>query len=237
MDDSVAPPPIQIVAHPPERGRRRGVVLYGTCCCCCCCCCLHTLGGLIGALAGSTPSPGGAPPRLVPSPPPGALEEFRLGPLPPDGDDEHVSERPAPADAPLPSELITPAPPGEAPARAVDQPQEFGHVGARRAMSGTALYWLTVLLLTPPACVAAAIYAGSWRRPEMGVGVLLVLFLGLPAVQLAASVVAALLVLAGPPGQREARWGQIARITGYSLIGAAAGIVIMAVFCFPFLLN
>ena len=43
--------PVQLHAHPPERGRRRGVVVYGGCCCCCCC--LHSAGGLLGATIAS----------------------------------------------------------------------------------------------------------------------------------------------------------------------------------------
>jgi hypothetical protein len=40
-----------IERHPPERHRQRheSAVVYS--CCCCCCCCLHTVGGVIGALA------------------------------------------------------------------------------------------------------------------------------------------------------------------------------------------
>src|SRR5690349_21292142 len=53
--------PIELIAHPPERGQRAGPVVLPCGCCCCCCCCLHTLGGLIGGLVGSvkpiTPRP------------------------------------------------------------------------------------------------------------------------------------------------------------------------------------
>jgi hypothetical protein len=44
-------PPITVQVLPPERRRRSQVI--AACGCCCCCCCLHTLGGLIGAAAGS----------------------------------------------------------------------------------------------------------------------------------------------------------------------------------------
>jgi hypothetical protein len=43
---------IDVTAHPPERLRPAGSVVL-PCGCCCCCCCLHTLGGVIGAIAGS----------------------------------------------------------------------------------------------------------------------------------------------------------------------------------------
>ena len=44
---------VEFHKHPPER--RRGIGASGYCCCgsCCCCCCLHSLGGLVGAAAGS----------------------------------------------------------------------------------------------------------------------------------------------------------------------------------------
>src|SRR5216110_1382175 len=43
---------VQFEKHQPER--RRGGGAYPLCCgCCCYCCCLHSLGGLIGAAAGS----------------------------------------------------------------------------------------------------------------------------------------------------------------------------------------
>ena len=42
-----------LCVHPPERGSRgrKYVVVYS--CCCCCCCCLHTVGGVVGAIAGA----------------------------------------------------------------------------------------------------------------------------------------------------------------------------------------
>jgi hypothetical protein len=50
---SAAGGPIEVHVHPPERGRGTPVILP-TGCCCCCCCCLHTIGGLIGGLVGTT---------------------------------------------------------------------------------------------------------------------------------------------------------------------------------------
>ncbi len=47
--------PLSITRHPPEHGSARAPeVLPAGCCCCCCCCCLHTLGGIGGAVMGST---------------------------------------------------------------------------------------------------------------------------------------------------------------------------------------
>src|SRR5580698_4489472 len=49
QDDS----PIILVFLPPERDRTRSSVpvCAGPCCCCCCCCCLHSVGGILGAIA------------------------------------------------------------------------------------------------------------------------------------------------------------------------------------------
>ena len=56
---------IEIVAHPPERGRRT-TTLAAAGSCCCCCCCLHSLGGIAGAIVGGVknlrrPTPAGVP--------------------------------------------------------------------------------------------------------------------------------------------------------------------------------
>jgi hypothetical protein len=47
-----SPGPVRLTAHPPERARRGAPVIL-PCGCCCCCCCLHTIGGLVGGVAGS----------------------------------------------------------------------------------------------------------------------------------------------------------------------------------------
>jgi len=55
---------VTITMHPPERRRPGGTVVVSCACCSCCCCCLHTIGGLIGAVAGSV----GAIPEHRPPP-------------------------------------------------------------------------------------------------------------------------------------------------------------------------
>jgi hypothetical protein len=50
---TAAPARIELTAHPAERRRAAGPVVLPCGCCCCCCCCLHTLGGLIGGIAGT----------------------------------------------------------------------------------------------------------------------------------------------------------------------------------------
>src|SRR3954454_14323841 len=46
--------PLSITSHPPEHGRRAAPEILPAGCCCCCCCCLHTLGGIGGAVMGSS---------------------------------------------------------------------------------------------------------------------------------------------------------------------------------------
>ena len=55
---------IEILAHPPERGRRTTTLAAAGSCCCCCC--LHSLGGIAGAIVGGVkefrrPTPPGVP--------------------------------------------------------------------------------------------------------------------------------------------------------------------------------
>jgi hypothetical protein len=59
------PSNLQVIAHPPERGRR-STTLAAAGSCCCCCCCLHAVGGLAGAIVGGVkkverPVPDGIP--------------------------------------------------------------------------------------------------------------------------------------------------------------------------------
>ncbi len=47
--------PLVVTRHPPEHAAHTPPdILPAACCCCCCCCCLHTLGGIGGAVLGST---------------------------------------------------------------------------------------------------------------------------------------------------------------------------------------
>jgi hypothetical protein len=49
--DQVSP---SVTRHPLEHGDRPAPDVLPAGCCCCCCCCLHTLGGLGGAIFGSS---------------------------------------------------------------------------------------------------------------------------------------------------------------------------------------
>jgi hypothetical protein len=50
------PATLVTVRKAPAERRQPRVVTTHCGCCCCCCCCLHSVGGLIGAAAGSTPA-------------------------------------------------------------------------------------------------------------------------------------------------------------------------------------
>ena len=92
------------------------------------------------------------------------------------------------------------------------------------SLSGTGLYWLIVLLLTPIACALAALRAGDLLS-----AVLMILCLMFPAVQLLASVLAASLVFMWPPYDRMERWRVIGWITIWTVLGTALGFVVMGV--------
>jgi hypothetical protein len=87
------------------------------------------------------------------------------------------------------------------------------------------LYWLTVLCLTSVAWVWIAIEVGriSGGRPGSPLEILLVLVLVFPVVQLAASLVSAVLVGFLVRDQPGASWVAIARITLWSALGALLG--------------
>jgi hypothetical protein len=79
------PDPVPAVTpHPPERRRSGRPVVLPAGCCCCCCCCLHTLGGLIGGVAGSVSAQEAIPKRMTDpnSPFPFRRDEFETeGPI------------------------------------------------------------------------------------------------------------------------------------------------------------
>jgi hypothetical protein len=213
----MAQTPIQIRVHPPERRQRRGVVLYGTCCCSCCCCCLHVIGGVLGALLGSAPA-NQAPARRTP--PPEALEKFRYFIQPTASD--RGAEGPEEAITPANTGLTESPPTADMPALPTIPSPDVSAPPDRR-LPGTYLYWVTVLVLTVIACLG-----GSRRSGPTAEHVLLVVFGYLPAVQLAAALVAALLVFLWPADERPLHWHTIWRIARGAFLGTILGLLVMS---------
>ncbi len=235
----MAESPIHVQAHPAERGRRRGVVLNAGCCCCCC---LHTAGSLLGALGGSIPKLNARPASWVPpTPREDVLSGFHPGerPAPRSDIDEQFIEHLGPPGSLERSQHIAEAltRPGEPPADdgPAVLPRDFPDAGegrSLRGLSGTVLYWLVLLALTPLLCVGLAYYNRRLGgEPDYTAGFLIGIFGFLPGVQLGASLVAAILVLFWPPRERDHRYTQILRITGWSLVGTLGGVFVMGLCC------
>jgi len=202
---------IEVCVHPPERRQRRGVVLHAACsCCCCCCCCLHVVGSLVGAVVASV--------RSERMPPRGPLPFDALKKFEPHNHSTEVSITGGHTEA----GKVTTAPP--LPPQPI--PPWDIRITAAGKLSGAGLYWLTLFMVTPIACAVASIGFGS-----LSSGILVVLFILFPAVQLAASPVAALLVLLWPPEDRPPRWRAIVRIAAYTLFGTFVGLLALGAFC------
>ena len=147
--------------------------------------------------------------------------------------------RPAEAGSGTPAEQITDRPPEvSAPVKAesgesITLPSD---VAPRRGLSGVGLYWLVFLALLPIAILTFAAYGGqSLNGSNLTETAIVVLFLGLPVVQLAASIVAAFLSIVLPGDVFEVRLQQIGKITLSSLIGTLLGLGLMALVCLPLL--
>jgi hypothetical protein len=103
----------------------------------------------------------------------------------------------------------------------------------KRTPSAASLYWLSVLA----GCVLVAFWSvGKSQDTKEGVVVAFwYLLLGLPFVQLGASIIAALLILLDHRYEdKTAALGALGRITAYSLAGALAGLALMFVTCIGF---
>jgi hypothetical protein len=182
---------------------------------------------------------------------------------PPQDADEQIAEEPIEPGPPRPSERIAASLPGlrnpssmadpsprspetpEAERSAVDAaftggmddaawPPPAAQVDGRGGISGIGLYWLAVLILTPVGCVGTAVYAtSSGSQFDIVAGLFWAILLGMPAIQLAASFLAACLTLFWPAGDRDWRLLEIGRITLYTIIGTVVGIVAMLCLCLP----
>jgi hypothetical protein len=174
------PATIRVTTHPPERGQTGSPVILPCGCCCCCCCCLHSLGGIIGGIVGTT---------------------LPVAPAP----------RPVDPDFPFPFRR-----------------DEFDEGSPVLPMG--LLYWLLVGL-----GILVAVAVGAWssghqriRPDDLLVGAVVALIF-LPAVQLAASLVALVAVLFYP--DKRAAAVRLGKITLWSFVGAIIGTGAMSL-CF-----
>jgi hypothetical protein len=94
---------------------------------------------------------------------------------------------------------------------------------ARRAVP---LYWFMLAAMTLATCVVTP-FLNSPREAVLVTG--LVVALGLPALQLAASLVAFLIILVGPFPDRGAAGEQIGMITLKAFVGGVIGAAVMGI--------
>jgi hypothetical protein len=182
---------------------------------------LHALGGMIGAIVGSLPANDARSSKTLP---PGALDKWQASIDRPGAEgvpdeaiaarDFGITEATPPSEIPLEPGLCAP------------NLRDFKKWG----LSGAGLYWLSLLVLMPIACVGAGIYLGN----SLEGGILLVVFGLLPIVQLAACLLAALLVFNRHADERPELWREIGRITAYTFVGTIVGIVVMIPLLFVF---
>jgi hypothetical protein len=204
-----------IVAHPPERGRRLASVpaQAGPGCCCCCCCCLHSLGAIIGASMASN-SGGGPEPR-------GYLPLLHYW------DEESDAARPWTA-SPSDREAVTrghgavtdqgqPAPPVES-----FRTEDGREISLRKpSLSAVRIFWWMSLILV----FGGLILMSGSEGPLFAVVVGLLI---LPAIQLGAAFVTAIIVSAGCEGpDKSYQLRQLGKLTGGLVAGAVVGILVM----------
>ncbi len=111
------------------------------------------------------------------------------------------------------------------PTRAVDTIPQATIDGASRPprYSATRAYWITLLLLC---AFVVAWNLGIERHPDTMEGVF-VIALVLPAIQLAASVITLIAVMASKRPGRDQRVRHLGKITLRAFLGAVIGIVVM----------
>jgi hypothetical protein len=90
------------------------------------------------------------------------------------------------------------------------------------AFSGAALYWLVLLAVT-----VLAAFGLYFAYPEGPLVTVIVLALGLPLLQLGASVVSFIVLALWQRPDQLAQVGQVGKITIGTVIGAIVGIVLM----------
>lgn len=204
------PTPNDMVRHPPERGPSRlEAIAPAGCCCCCCCCCLHTIGGIVGGIVGSTSSMDLDRPSYV-----RFREDDRDGPYlgrnDPDDDrfridrDNRLRYR---DDEPFPF-------------RRDVFDEDTG------LLPVPLLYWLLVVALVAVTAVITFLTNGATNPSLLVLGGVVGVMI-LPALQLVASVLTAVLVLIFYP-ERSRPLRRVGRITLWSFVGTMVGTLAMA---------
>jgi len=201
--------PIVVVTHPTERRRGRTAVPVqaGPCCCCCCCCCLHSLGGIIGAAIGANL---------------GVPEPRNYMPLLSYWDEEETEA--SPPSLP-PGEGITaaaPVPAGREPLQPSDPERRFGLRNS--GPSAVGLFWWTFLVLALLGFVGFNVWAGGGGVSIVG-GV--ILLLTLPAFQLGAGLVAALILAMSSRSDKSYQFRQLGKILLGMVAGTMVGMLVM----------
>jgi hypothetical protein len=202
-------PPITVVALVPERRRQRvSVPAQAGGCCCCCCCCLHTIRGIVGAAV--APHLGYGYHADSPHP----LTDF--------WNDREVGA-PAPPTPVTNPEAITSSPPTPHPA---PDPSEDSSADRERTAtlivrrsSAVSLFWWTVLAIGVVSSVLSLLY-----YKEIGVPIA-ILVLGLPAVQLAALIVTAVILGVSERPDKEFQFRLLGKIFLGWFIGTFVGAV------------
>jgi hypothetical protein len=216
MSDANLIASITVTVHPPEHGRRANVPAQaGGCCTCCCCCCLHTVGGIVGAVIA---------PRMGQKPAAWShlalIEEW---------DDEDYE----------PS-LATSHPEGiteEAP-DLLKKPVDSMRPDLRAAgiaLSGTRpsavrIFWWTLLILVVG---GSGLFVVARGGDVLSIATIAVVML-FPCVQVAAVIVAAIILGVSDRPDRRYQLRQLGKIFLGAVGGAVAGVLVMFSLVLPF---
>jgi hypothetical protein len=200
---------IEVVAHPAERrrGRQTPPAQAGHCCCCCCCC-LHTIGSLIGAVVAPNLGGGGRPSEAL------ALTSY--------WDEEFDDDWPPRPLSPRDREGISIDPMPGRPAEVSRASRRDDIALGTYGPSAVSLFWWTSLIFAALGLVIA-VFNGAEGFLIGGV-ILLMVF---PGVQLAAAVVAALVLAISSRPDKGRQLRQVGKIILGMIIGTIAGILTM----------
>jgi MFS family permease len=202
---------ISVVAYRPERWRPHlGIPAQaGGGCSCCCCCCLHTIGGLIGAAV--APALGDR------------YQSDSLSLLTEDGD-EGQFDAPAPPTSVTNSEAVTSTPPAPLTTQAPPEGSSTESVRASalivRRHSAVRLFWWTLTVLAVFSFVCCLLTGTT----DIVAGLFLIL-IGLPAIQLAAIVVTAVILTVWRRPDKEDQFELLGKLTFGWFVGTLFGAI------------